>query len=148
MAQATAAAYIQTAADKMMALIDAGGGDAFAALFTDDGVVDVVKTGAHKQGAAELKGLCEFLHGKFVGNTHWEGGVCVRLQEKPDNGSRIWLNESCWRCLNPAKEDLAIGLHRDVFQEMPDGTLLCKTRTIIHLWTKEEGVIHVDPASE
>jgi hypothetical protein len=129
---AAAAFAVTNALNEILLCIDGGDAARFAALFTADGVVEVVLTGTVKTGSAELAALCDFLHGKFSGCTHWEGNVVL----KAGPGGEV-VNTSYWQALDGG-EVVSTGRHDDVFVEA-DGVWRCRRRVIRHTWTKAGG---------
>ena len=124
-------ALIHNCLNSCMVALDEGDSDWFSNCYTNDGTCTITKTGTVKSGKHELKGLCDFLHGKFSHCKHWEGNVCIRGSD--DN--TVCTNLSYWKSLSGG-EIVSTGIHRDVLQKDSDGIWHIKSRIIEHTYSK------------
>lgn len=125
---------IDTLSPQAFLYMDEGKPKEFGALFTSDGVLQIVVANKVSTGTEELQKVCEWFHATFAPRRHWEGNVIIKPGEPDAEGRRTATNTSYWKSLDGGTIK-STGVHRDTFQCGKDGVWRFSSRIIEHVWS-------------
>lgn len=125
---------IQNLIHQLLHNMDAGDAPGFAALFTEDGLLEVKLTGDKIEGYTDIRNWAAATKRKFDQTMHFESNVVIEsADEDMATNLSYWKAESGGVCIS-------MGIHRDVLFKVR-GVWKVKRRVIEHTWTKGQGHI-------
>lgn len=127
---------ITTAVHKLFHSMDSGDSALFTDQFTEDGVCDIVVTGGHAVGKAQLADLYDALHRRFADVRHHESNVTI------DGRGNHATNYSYWTGVRGG-DIVSSGVHEDRLVRCEDGVWRVAHRVIRHTYRQPEGIIPV-----